>query len=204
MANERIKWYEDIFAFWITSRSMERDEFLSSWDNVARLYSGRVREVASRGNVDEMGGWKVALIKNPYNGLFKGLAFGEYGCIESRAVCERDSGHRPPVVGCECGFHAHRYRYEAERYLGRRRGLVLVNVELYGDVVVHKEGYRGQEQDVIAVYLNEVCRVWFCRGKSVGIMERRGRWEERCDNHLDVGLSLNEFRKVCGYEVLFR
>lgn len=194
--------FSDILRVKETYIFMRNDDYLLSWSSAARMLSGKGRDVDRRGSVEEMGGWKVALIKNPVLGVFKGLSFGEYNVREGIARCERDVEHKPPVVSCECGFHAHRFRSEAERYLGRRRGLVLVKVELYGDIVVHKEGVRGEEQDVIAVYLRKRCSRWFCRGVSAGIKKRRDRWEERCARHLGDGLRINEWRSISGYEIV--
>lgn len=76
----------------------------------------------------------------------------------------RPALHEAPGVSCKCGFYAVRTVDEA-RAAGY--GLVTLDVELSGRVVVHERGYRAQHQRVLRVHLP---RCWFC-GDEASVVE---------------------------------
>ena len=184
----------------IMSRS---EEYFNPWAGAARLFAGAARPLQDKGKVYEATGWKVAYLLNPEKKIFQGLAFGQYS-PNSVAVCAVNREHLAPVVGCECGFHAHRERSQAEMLLGRRRGLLLLQVEMYGTIVVHKSGVRAEEQDVHAVYLSEECKRLGCSLETEGLRNVRARWVERCAVHLEGGVALKDLRTQLGLDVNFR
>jgi hypothetical protein len=170
------------------------------WAGAAQLLSGSVRALPHQGDVTVADGWKVARLVAPVPGTFAGLAFGEYP-VTAVAVCSRERSHLPPVTGCECGFHVLERREQAAALLDRARGLVLLHVELYGNIVVHRDGMRGEEQDVHAVYLQSRCARIGCRGVTVGVAPARRRWWQSCTRHLGTGLGLDELREVLRIDV---
>ena len=176
------------------------DAPFNPWAGAVRLLSGSSRALPHQGEVVVAGGWKVARIVSPIPGRFAGLAFGEYP-VAAVAVCARDRSHLPPVAGCECGFHVLGRREQAAALLDRGRGLVLLHVELYGNIVVHRDGMRGEEQDIHAVYLQPRCARIGCRRVTVGVTPGRARWWQSCAQHLGAGLSLDELREVLRIDV---
>lgn len=176
------------------------DAPFNPWAGAAHLLAGTSRALEHRGEVQVGDGWKVARLISPVPGRFAGLAFGEYP-IAAVAVCDRDRSHLPPVASCECGFHAHTRREQAENLLDRARGLVLLHVEMYGSIVVHRSGIRAEEQDVHAMYLAPRCVRFGCRRPSAGMTPSRRSWIQVCDPHLGSGLTIDELREVLRIDV---
>jgi hypothetical protein len=169
----------------------------------ARMFSGRPKALEHLGSVDEISGWKVARLISPLDGRFGGLAFGQYG-MSGIARCDFANDHLPPVVGCECGFHALDSRSRAEGLLaGRRAGLVLLKVELYGTAVKHSLGYRAEEQDVVEIHLPPRCARLTCRATTVGVRPKGRRWLATCVAHSRPGtVNLAEMHAALGVDVL--
>ncbi len=166
------------------------------------MLSGQPKPLEYRGDVQDATGWKIARLVSPSQGRFAGLAFGEYG-MSAKAVCERVKTHIAPVAGCECGFHALAERSRAVGLLsGRRAGFVLLKVELYGTLVVHRDGIRGNEQDVTEIALPAVCVRAFCRRKTIALRPKGRRWLPVCAGHSGAGtVSLVEMHAALGVDV---
>lgn len=170
------------------------------WDTAARMLSGRAKELPHLGTVEHGSGWKVARLIDTRTGRWRGLAFGEYSSDE-KATCAFDREHKSPNIGCECGFHAVGTREAAINLMEGRRGVVLLQVELYGEIVVHTKGMRAEEQVVLAMYVPKWCTKLGCRNETAGMREGRRSWLSRCSNHLENGATLQELRRQLGLEV---
>lgn len=161
-----------------------RSELFNPWGPALPLLSGKPRQLADAGSVTDAHGWKVARVHDPHQGLFRGYAFGSYG-VSARASClRRRSGHRAPAVGCDCGFNAMKDRIAAVRLMERWRGFVLLEVDLYGEMVEHRDGWRAGEQDVLRIHVPSRCGRHVCRRATTGL-RRRGRrgWHPVCGYH---------------------
>jgi hypothetical protein len=176
------------------------DDAFNPWAGAAHLLAGTSRALEHRGEVHVGDGWKVARLLSPIPGRFAGLAFGEYP-VTAVAVCDRESTHLPPVPSCECGFHAHTRREQAENLLDRARGLVLLHVEMYGNIVVHRSGIRAEEQEIHAMYLRRRCARVGCRRTSAGMTPARRGWVQVCREHLGAGLTVEELREALRIDV---
>lgn len=102
--------------------------------------------------------WKVARLTGNPALPFKGYNDVAYG-IEAVAECHAQSRYvytiyrrehdiRCPDEGCTCGFYA---RTEQDRPIPEP-GYVVLEVELYGRVIVGTNGYRAEKQRVLAVW----------------------------------------------------
>jgi hypothetical protein len=177
-------------------------EQYNPYEGAARLLSGIPKSLEDRGRVLDATGWKIARIVSPIEGRFAGLAFGEYGMIEN-ALCAKVKTHKAPAIGCECGFHALNERGSAIGLLaGRRSGYVLLKVELYGTLVMHRDGIRGNEQDVIEIQLPAFCSRLFCRRETVALVKKGKRWLPACILHSGAGgVSMTEMHVALGVDV---
>ena len=182
--------------------SLERSDANDlAWSSAARLLSGRPKPLSDLGEISDAKGWKVSLLLDPVEGRFGGLSFGMFG-LRSVARCEKETTHLPPVVGCECGFHALYRRPRAEQLLDRRRGLVLLEVELYGRIVLHRDGSRSEEQDVHGIHLAPRCATLLCRRVTEGVRPFRRRWITSCRHHGQAALvSVETMRDRLGVDV---
>lgn len=134
-----------------------------------------------RGHTLDASGWKVAVLDDVQPASFQGYSWGRYG-LRGKARC-RVAPHQAPAPDCRCGFHALKSRAEAERLLPHRAGAVLLEVELYGELVAHSKGWRGAEQEVMAVHLPAECEVRRCQSPTWGVQQRRHGWRTVCQEH---------------------
>lgn len=104
-------------------------------------------------------GYKLATVAVGRDGRieFRGLVHGAYGADE-RATCTRGRTHTPPADDCHCGFHAFYTVDQALAHWSSYPDAVLLDVELYGDIVAHRRGWRAAEQVVMAAYVRPTCR----------------------------------------------
>lgn len=126
--------------------------------------------------------WKVAkLIVSNGRLMFMPLAHGwPYG-IETVAHCDSSRNypwssnplppHVVPEASCSCGLYALKDRDEAERDSHQR---VLLEVELYGSVVVHESGYRAEKQRVLCVWVPRRCASWLCAKDATVLAATKG------------------------------
>jgi hypothetical protein len=163
------------------------------WGTAVSFISGKARPVPDAGEVLEAQGWKVARLKDPFTATFAGYAFGDYG-LTQRAECLRSRRcPEAPGLGCDCGFNAMKEMSDARRLLERWRGFVLLEVELYGRLIEHRDGWRAEEQDVVRVHVSGRCARGVCRRPTAGFSPRRKAWFPSCAEHLgprgvDTGL----------------
>lgn len=121
--------------------------------------------------VDDCTGWKVAFLA--FDGsrvLFEGLIGTRYG-VSAPARCMRGEPHAPPDPACTCGFWSYRSARSAIRRARREvhhqpATPVLLQVDLFGDVLEHTRGFRAAEQDVLGVYVPARCG---CGRRSVAL-----------------------------------
>lgn len=101
-----------------------------------------------------------------------------------------------------CGFYAVKDKKDADQ------SLLMLDVELYGRVIVHDKGYRAEKQRVLQAVL-EPCNGFICRNASTGVSAERddeGDWEVRpyCDDCRPFGAptySLSQLADIIGTEV---
>lgn len=64
-------------------------------------------------------------------------------------------GHAAPDQNCTCGFYAvTKERYRAELTAGYSTSVCTLDVDLFGRVIVHENGYRAERQRVLGVTLD--------------------------------------------------
>ena len=147
----------------------------------ASVYSGTTGtantgvELPAREQAETIKGWKRArLVVSEGRLVFAPLARGSSYRVEGRAQCDALYGriwysslsadpqpefHEAPSANCSCGFYAVREQDEAAADL---HGVVLLEVELYGRVIVHENGYRAERQRVLSVRVPRQCSSWLC------------------------------------------
>jgi glycine cleavage system H lipoate-binding protein len=69
----------------------------------------------------------------------------------NRAVCARDVRHRPPVGDCMCGLYA--LSDPSDRRLDFRADQAVGAIAAWGDLEVHRSGFRAQEACITALAL---------------------------------------------------
>ncbi|QEC48485.1 hypothetical protein FSW04_13515 [Baekduia soli] len=73
------------------------------------------------------------------------------------AVCARDARHRPPVADCMCGLYA--LSDPGDRRLNFRADQAVGAVAAWGDLEVHRTGFRAEHACVLALALPTRCEV---------------------------------------------
>lgn len=160
---------------------------------------------ARPGEVEECRGWKTATIGlQDGEVLFTGVFKGTYGA-EAVATCELGKDHPAPRADCTCGFHVYHEKERARRKQRQCATSALLEVELYGTVVEHEYGARGEEQSILAVHVDPRCTR--CTRRAAGLVAQDRREQtvlvpscERCscDRYL---WTLPELAQKCGTEV---
>lgn len=178
--------------------------------NAARAAIARAERAARRASVptrvadEPIRAWKVAHLRLTGEGWrFSGIGVAmEYG-VEEVAKCARQGDHptthvivngagqvvsrieepihTAPSLDCACGFYA-----VAEADLSTRYGFVtaaevLLEVELYGRVIVHERGYRAEKQRVLSARMGT-------------------EWMPACQ-HVEPGDG--QYPKTCGQEATY-
>jgi glycine cleavage system H lipoate-binding protein len=69
----------------------------------------------------------------------------------NRAVCARDHRHRPPVGDCMCGLYA--LTDPGDRRLDFRADQAVGAIAAWGDLEVHRTGFRASEACIVALTL---------------------------------------------------
>jgi glycine cleavage system H protein len=69
----------------------------------------------------------------------------------NRAVCARDARHVPPVADCMCGLYA--LSDVADRRLDFRADQAVGAVAAWGDLEVHRTGFRAEQACIVALAL---------------------------------------------------
>jgi len=178
--------------------------YTEAWSVAVSALSGRKSEhLLEAGNVSNAKGYKVCYISDINNFSFRGLGYGDYN-ISSSSKCEKKIKKcKVPVnLNCDCGFYAfydqNKAFYIAENY----RGLVPIEVELFGKIIMHKDGMRGEEQDVIRIFLSRKCSKSYCNreGKYLSnkktIYNNKKKYLVRCERHkTNENYIINEINK---------
>lgn len=126
-------------------------------------------------------GWKAASLKFANGRYLFGPLTGKapYASEEAWARCEngysynysygsvlgRDPYGPPPhyegpVLKCSCGFYAWKDRAKVEAQMG----LAVLEVDLYGTVIEHEQGYRAGKQRVLSAAVQGRC--FYCSKDS--------------------------------------
>lgn len=110
-------------------------------------------------------GWKVAYLIEPKEMLFRGLFYGVYS-LESKFSCYKN--HELPTLDCTCGFHT--YNTYEDAYLEHlaHPGSVILSCELFGTIVLHSYGSRGEEQLIKEIHYDGYCSKMYCQRKATG------------------------------------
>lgn len=105
-----------------------------------------------------------------------------------------DPGHRPPVLGCQCGFYGVPPRSDHQWAALRWGGTATLDVNLTGRVIEadwrHEHAWRAERQTVTGVRVDPWCRA--CReGQAVAIGIPPGRGDatpvcDRCAVHVEA------------------
>jgi hypothetical protein len=156
-------------------------------------------ELTDGGFVDESSGWKAAYLVDPLSGRFAGLNNGGY-TIDDSASCSTYK-HVTPHTGCRCGFHMFHDRSNAERVRRQRWGSVLLQVELYGEIVRHTTGSRGAHQVVTEMWLPARCERNRCSGATSGVRQHHDVFVAVCAGHIEGGFSLIDLGSLLGIPV---
>jgi glycine cleavage system H lipoate-binding protein len=69
----------------------------------------------------------------------------------NRAVCARDVRHEPPVADCMCGLYA--LTDPADRRLDFRADQAVGAIAAWGDLEVHRSGFRAEQACILALAL---------------------------------------------------
>ncbi len=93
------------------------------------------------------------------------------------AVCHRRGGHAAPSVECSCGFHAVTEMHTLPDVTEHHEHMVVLEVELGGTVIEHEQGYRGEQQTVLAMRFPETCT--HCRRQATHLQPGRV-WRSVC------------------------
>lgn len=136
--------------------------------------------------MDAIQAWKIARLYTPDGRTVKLGAVHQPTDhpIEGTAICYRShdsmmamyfavssgrqsftspSTHFTPSLDCQCGFYAWKTTQGAHEYMkGIPDGYVLMQVELFGRVIQHENGYRAQSQRVLGVQVPSTCSGLLC------------------------------------------
>lgn len=147
------------------------------------FFIGSKRKLKDEGLVTQASAWKMSHLVDPYIQKFGGLSFGEF-TTSSVAVCEQKFSHSAPDEDCDCGFYAFKELSKAIDVSSHSRALLLIQVEFFGKIVEHDFGMRAEHQVIEKIYLNSKCSKFFCRRRTVGIIEGRHKWFNVCEKHI--------------------
>lgn len=78
---------------------------------------------------------------------------------EDTAKCLKHLTHMAPEQGCSCGFYAMDKKMLGHLGAEYNQGCADLEVELYGRVIRHRDGYRAQHQRVLGVHLDPACHI---------------------------------------------
>lgn len=136
--------------------------------------------------IDASGGPKLGEYGPHLMSAFTGWAYD----LSDRAVCHVGGAREHPVpdLSCTCGFYAVPNSDDLQNAMSPDS--VLIEVELFGKVIVYERGYRAERQRVLR-YGFPTC--WYCAGPSTLICCRvAAPWDTAeatlfyplCDEHL--------------------
>ena len=117
--------------------------------------------------LESITGYKIAQLKV---NICKNTAYFKsiYLCDDTYATnavaeCEKQK-HQAPGKNCKCGFNVLKKFSQAVTYSSSVVvNNVILQVELFGRIIEHTKGYRGQEQSVLKVIIPNICTVGKCK-----------------------------------------
>ena len=121
-----------------------------------------------------------------------------------------ENAHPAPHPDCSCGWYAlNRQPTDDERQAGLVNGHLLLDVEFFGRVIIHDQGYRAEKQKVLAAHAPSKCA--FCaEPPSQAVIANGYNHKEgssvafRCADHVgpyDVPVSFDALAKELGCPV---
>lgn len=115
---------------------------------------------------------------------FQGLNIKNFSFTrDAFALCVKDKFHLPPVYSCECGFYSFKDLVDAQEYTVFHKGALVVEVELYGEIIEHEIGYRSRELSVTKVFIPGTCSYKTCTKDSSSIKANVKVNSWRCSIH---------------------
>lgn len=149
-------------------------------------------------NIYSATGYKIAYLTNIDNILFKGLVHGSY-YINDKAICIKKTCN---FLSCNCGFYAFKDKKRALVELSKHYGTVMIEVELYSDIVIHQFGYRGREQDIIRMFLPYKCSKFLCSNPSSGLYLKNNRYQTICSEHKNTFINIKDLSSSFGLDII--
>ncbi len=146
-------------------------------------------------------GWKMAkVITGPDGPTFAGIGANALYAAEAVAECAVGGNHQCPDPGCSCGFYARKERHDVSEPAG---DYVLLEVELYGRVMVGSDGYRAEKQRVLAVYADRSFGAprCSCQVDNTGMSLRFNGAYQNCSNRV-LFSSVRQGRPLCAEHAL--
>jgi len=143
-------------------------------------------------------GYKIAYLADLDNFPFRGLVHGSYS-INDKAICNKNSCD---FLSCNCGFYAFRDKKRAVLELNKHYGALMLEVELYSEIIIHEFGYRSKEQDVIRLFLPNKCSKFLCKNNTAGLFLKYNRYQTICTAHKNDYISIRDLSNKLGLEVL--
>lgn len=149
-------------------------------------------------NIYSATGYKISYLTDINIFLFRGLVHGSY-YLNDKAICNKKACN---FLSCTCGFHAFKDKQRALVELSKHIGTVMLEVELYSDIVIHQFGYRGREQDIIRMFLPYKCSKFLCSNPTSGLYLKDKCYQTICSEHKNSFISIKELRTSFGLDVL--
>ena len=88
-----------------------------------------------------------------------------------------------PSLSCRCGFYAWTERDDAFKVYPTA---ALLEVDLFGTVIVHERGYRASRQRVLAVWLPKTCASSLCAADATEVAEVDKQVLGFCSQHASL------------------
>ena len=179
------------------------------------------KDLPHRTSDEPIRAWKHArIVLDGNRPAFRGIGRGGKYTADDVAICHRDpylsysltyygsssvNHHKyGPVLDCQCGFYAMAGEAKPDR-----DGTPLLEVELYGKVIVCEYGYRAERQRVLGVSLARQCASALCvadaslftfvDGDGVGLCEQHAQMSEQ--SPLLTPCTLSDLAGLLGTEV---
>lgn len=121
-----------------------------------------------------------------------------FNLTADRAECHRGGDHTAPDLACTCGFYAVRERERVEDIYGH--AYVLLDVELFGKVIVYEHGYRAERQRILSI---GVRGCWYCNETPSHLVGQAPTPWSRTDTTADLISVCTEHLPLAGANLIF-
>lgn len=121
-----------------------------------------------------------------------------FNLTADRAECHRGGDHTAPDLACTCGFYAVRERERVENFYGQ--AYVLLDVELFGKVIVYEHGYRAERQRILSI---GVRGCWYCNETPSHLVGQAPTPWSRTDTTADLISVCAEHLPLAGANLIF-